>query len=328
MGAGASALPVEQLTDPAEITLYKKLQARYDAEIGECATEEAKHELVTSLRKEYDDRVLSTTMLDHAAITVGDVVQAPVEGLFYEGVVNSIDGMFCTVDFGDDDCQQVLLDVCRRVLAWHTIEVNDEVKVRDTQSDLEFVGHVTGVTSGPMGPVYEVKYDQDDEAGEVEKHISPDRIRKLKSARSSAMKRWHKAYTVIVAAHAFEAAGKKEPDGALDPDYGGAKYARGADAARAERKEAPEASPEAKGPAGGAGGVLPNADGLDPDYSGAKFARGAQAARQHHDADAAPAGEAKADATVVYADDGGLDPDFSGAKYARGAQAAGAMPEE
>ena len=167
MGAGASALPVEQLTDPAEIELYKKLQARYDAEIGECVTEEAKHELVTSLRKEYDDRVLSTTMLDHAAITVGDVVQAPVEGLFYEGVVNSIDGMVCTVDFGDEDCQQVLLDVCRRVLAWHTIEVNDEVKVRDTQSDLEFVGHVTGVTSGPMGPVYEVKYDQDDDAGEA-----------------------------------------------------------------------------------------------------------------------------------------------------------------
>ena len=54
------------------------------------------------------------------------------------------------------------------------------MKVRDIDSALEFVGHVTQVTTGPVGPVYEVKYDETDE---VEKHIAPDRLRKVKSAR-------------------------------------------------------------------------------------------------------------------------------------------------
>ena len=173
MGAGASAIPVEQLTDPKERALYDKLKAQYDAEVESCETDTAKAMLMKKLRQQYDEQVLSTTMEDHAAIQCGDVVQAPVEGMFYEGVVIAINGMMCTVDFGDDDVQQVLLDVCRRVLAWHTIEVGDEVKVRDVDSALEFVGHVTNVTTGPVGPVYEVKYDETDE---VEKHIAPGRL--------------------------------------------------------------------------------------------------------------------------------------------------------
>jgi len=153
MGAGASAIPVDQLTDPKERALYDKLKAQYDEEVASCETDTAKAMLMKKLRQQYDEQVLSTTMEDHAAIQCGDVVQAPVEGMFYEGVVIAINGMMCTVDFGDDDVQSVLLDVCRRVLAWHTIEVGDEVKVRDVDSALEFVGHVTNVTTGPVGPV-------------------------------------------------------------------------------------------------------------------------------------------------------------------------------
>ena len=313
MGAGASAIPVDQLTDPKERALYNKLKAQYDAEVESCDTDTAKAMLMKRLRQQYDQEVLSTTMEDHAAIQCGDVVQAPVEGMFYEGVVIAINGMMCTVDFGEDDVQSVLLDVCRRVLAWHTIEVGDEVKVRDVDSALEFVGHVTNVTTGPVGPVYEVKYDADDESGEVEKHIAPDRLRKVKSARSSAIKRWHKAYTVIVAAHAFEQAGKGELD------------------MSSESKEESKIDRTVSGRnvGDGAVGVLPNADGLDPDYEGAKYARGAAMARgEHHESKDGHVELLEMD-DVVYADEGSaLDPDYEGAKYARGAQAAGAMPEE
>ena len=310
MGAGASAIPVDQLTNPAERALYDKLKAQYDAEVGSCETDTEKAMLMKKMRQQYDEQVLSTTMEDHAAIQCGDVVQAPVEGMFYEGVVIAINGMMCTVDFGEDDVQSVLLDVCRRVLAWHTIEVGDEVKVRDVDSALEFVGHVTQVTTGPVGPVYEVKYDETDE---VEKHIAPDRLRKVKSARSSAIKRWHKAYTVIVAAHAFEQAGKGELD------------------MSSESKEEGKIDRTVSGRdvSSGAMGVLPNADGLDPDYEGAKYARGAQAARGEHHESKDGHVELLATDDVVYADEGGLgNSDYEGAKYARGAQAAGAMPEE
>ena len=313
MGAGASAIPVDQLTDPKERALYDKLKAQYDEEVVNCDTDTAKAMLMKKLRQQYDEQVLSTTMEDHAAIQCGDVVQAPVEGMFYEGVVIAINGMMCTVDFGDDDVQSVLLDVCRRVLAWHTIEVGDEVKVRDVDSALEFVGHVTSVTTGPVGPVYEVKYDADDDSGEVEKHIAPDRLRKVKSARSSAIKRWHKAYTVIVAAHAFEQAGKGELD------------------LSSESKEESKIDRTVSGRnvGDGAVGVLPNADGLDPDYEGAKYARGAAMARGEHHESKDGHVELVADEGVVYADEGGLgNSDYEGAKYARGAQAAGAMPEE
>ena len=310
MGAGASAIPVDQLTDPKERALYDKLKAQYDEEVESCETDTAKAMLMKKLRQQYDEQVLSTTMEDHAAIQCGDVVQAPVEGMFYEGVVIAINGMMCTVDFGDDDVQSVLLDVCRRVLAWHTIEVGDEVKVRDVDSALEFVGHVTNVTTGPMGPVYEVKYDETDE---VEKHIAPDRLRKVKSARSSAIKRWHKAYTVIVAAHAFEQAGKGELDMSSE----------------AKEESKIDRTVSGRNVGDGAVGVLPNADGLDPDYEGAKYARGAAMARGEHHESKDGHVELVADEGVVYADEGSaLDPDYEGAKYARGAAAAGAMPEE
>ena len=107
-----------------------------------------------------------------------------------------------------------------------------------------------------MGPVYEVKYDETDE---VEKHIAPDRLRKVKSARSSAIKRWHKAYTVIVAAHAFEQAGKGELDMSSESK----------EESKIDRTVSGRMSETVRW------ACYPNADGLDPDYEGAKYARGA-----------------------------------------------------
>ena len=68
MGAGASAIPVDQLTDPKERALYDKLKAQYDEEVGSCDTDTAKAMLMKKLRQQYDEQVLSTTMEDHAAI--------------------------------------------------------------------------------------------------------------------------------------------------------------------------------------------------------------------------------------------------------------------
>ena len=42
MGAGASAIPVDQLTDPKERALYNKLKAQYDEEVESCETDTAK----------------------------------------------------------------------------------------------------------------------------------------------------------------------------------------------------------------------------------------------------------------------------------------------
>ena len=117
---------------------------------------------------------------------------------------------------------------------------------------------------------------------------------------------------MIVAAHAFEQAGKGELD------------------MSSESKEESKIDRTVSGRnvGDGAVGVLPNADGLDPDYEGAKYARGAQAARgEHHESKDGHARSNAATGYVVYADEGGLgNSDYEGAKYARGAQAAGAMP--
>jgi hypothetical protein len=118
---------------------------------------------------------------------------------------------------------------------------------------------------------------------------------------------------VIVAAHAFEQAGKGELD------------------LSSESKEESKIDRTVSGRnvGDGAVGVLRNADGLDPDYEGAKYARGAAMARGEHHESKDGHVELVADEGVVYADEGSaLDPDYEGAKYARGAAAAGAMPEE
>ena len=82
MGAGASAIPVDQLTNPAERALYAKLKAQYDEEVGSCDTDTAKAMLMKKLRQQYDEQVLSTTMEDHAAISAAMWSRRPSRGCF------------------------------------------------------------------------------------------------------------------------------------------------------------------------------------------------------------------------------------------------------
>ena len=56
MGAGASAIPVDQLTDPKERALYDKLKAQYDEEVASCETDTAKAMLMKKLRQQYDEQ--------------------------------------------------------------------------------------------------------------------------------------------------------------------------------------------------------------------------------------------------------------------------------
>ena len=51
---------------------------RYDDEVEACEDDDARRALLVRLRREYDDWLQKGGHLDHAAIVVGDVVQAPV----------------------------------------------------------------------------------------------------------------------------------------------------------------------------------------------------------------------------------------------------------
>ena len=83
MGAGASAIPVDQLTNPAERALYDKLKAQYDEEVESCETDTAKAMLMKKLRQQYDEQVLAGGPLrdwldDHSAMQCAEAA-TPVE---------------------------------------------------------------------------------------------------------------------------------------------------------------------------------------------------------------------------------------------------------
>ena len=65
MGAGASAIPVDQLTDPKERALYDKLKAQYDEEVVNCDTDTAKAMLMKKLRDQYDQEQCGGSSLIH-----------------------------------------------------------------------------------------------------------------------------------------------------------------------------------------------------------------------------------------------------------------------
>ena len=124
MGAGASSVPKLELTDPAEIEVYERLKERYESE-GEGKDDDEKTQLLTALRGEYDNFVHHTKEENHSTVVIGDVVLAPVDGMFFEGVVNHIEDGVATVDFGEHDIQPCPLELCRRVLAWNALEEGD-----------------------------------------------------------------------------------------------------------------------------------------------------------------------------------------------------------
>lgn len=201
MGAGASSVPAPEFTNSAQIEVYEALKHRYEAE-GEGKSDAEKSTLLSSLRSEYDAFVHRGDAEHHAAIVIGDVVHAPVDGMFFEGVVNHIEDGVATVDFGDHDIQPCPLAQCRRVLAWSALEVGDEVSVAETGTDLKFLGVITEVALDEEGrPYYGVAYEG--EADNPERDVAHDRVRKMRSVRSTAVKRWKEAFHAVMAIHAF-----------------------------------------------------------------------------------------------------------------------------
>ena len=213
MGAGASTVPLES-TDPEEIQLYSRLKERYDAETKEMTTESEKEAVYQTLKREYDQWLSEGHDADPHVITVGDVVQAPVDGLYFEGVVTHVGDPEGTasIDFGDHDIQTVAEADCRRVLAWSVLEIGDTVEVKEDGSALQFMGEIVGVNIGARGePRYSVAFHGEEDAPEHD--VRPGRVRKVRSARSTAVKRWKEAFHAVVAVHAFNRAHLKALSG-------------------------------------------------------------------------------------------------------------------
>jgi len=101
MGAGASAkeAPLES-SDPEEQAVYARLKARYDGESPALGSDVERDALYATLKKEYDQWLSDGHDAHPHAISAGDVVQAPVDGLYFEGVVTHVDAEGAHVDFG------------------------------------------------------------------------------------------------------------------------------------------------------------------------------------------------------------------------------------
>jgi len=211
MGAAASAGVLPE--DVEEAAIYKELSAEYETRTnGSTLSESEVASVYAQLRAEYAAQV--RILKDRAAWAVGDVVQAKVDGIFFEGVLTSLEAeASATVSFGDDDSQVVQLTECRRVYAWDAVEVGDTVQVRDRKNPhMTYEAIVSGVASDPFceEQSYTVDYavpandfDRAPSEADVEYGVAFGRLRKMKSARLLTQDKWKKAFKVVNAVNRF-----------------------------------------------------------------------------------------------------------------------------
>ena len=133
---------------------------------------------------------------------VGDIVKAKVDGMMFEGVVvsNGNENVYHTVevDFGDD-VEEVQIDNCSLVMSGLDFEVNDLVQARTEDSVMYCNGKLLHINfDGTM----DILFDGDDEE-DVEKNIPVKYVRKLRTGRELAKRRWHRARTMISSIRAF-----------------------------------------------------------------------------------------------------------------------------
>jgi len=136
----------------------------------------------------------------HNEFCVGDVIRGKPEGdvMWYEGVIQAMnpEKTVFEVDF-DGEIETVKVENAQRVLAWNTLELGDIVQAQPADERNYYNAIVIGINSNGT---YKVIYEGDDE---IEDNIPLERIRKICSNRSAAIRNWKKAFNTLQASKAF-----------------------------------------------------------------------------------------------------------------------------
>lgn len=137
------------------------------------------------------------------AFFVGDIVKAKVDGMMFEGVVIANGGEehdqdSVDVDFGDE-VERVKIDNCALVMSGLDFEVGDVIQARTVENYLYCNGTILKIN---LDGTMDILFDGDDES-DVERNIPHHLVRKLRTGRELAKKRWMRARTVISTMRAF-----------------------------------------------------------------------------------------------------------------------------
>ena len=217
MGAGASS--ADGSISEREEKFFKEMQRAYDKEPQLAENKMERKESLKFFRDKINSFVESepkteeksgparsivtrTTSSVHPPPTfyVGDVVKAKVDGMMFEGVVvhNGEEDSTIDVDFGDE-IETVKIEDCSLVMSGLDFEVGDLVQARTVDTLLYCNGTILNINHDAT---MDILFDGDDE-DDVEKNIPHNFVRKLRTGRELAKKRWHRARAMLSTVRAF-----------------------------------------------------------------------------------------------------------------------------
>jgi hypothetical protein len=127
----------------------------------------------------------STMPYDPSAITIGDIVKAKVDNLYFEGVVVEVNDTFAYVDFGDA-VEKVLKTDCYIIIHAADIEMGDTVEVR---SPGQYLYHTGEVIAFNLDGTVNVKMRSDASDNDVEMFVKMSNLRKIMTNREMSIKR-------------------------------------------------------------------------------------------------------------------------------------------
>lgn len=131
---------------------------------------------------------------------IGDVVKAKVDGMMFEGVIvshNNEEDMV-EVDFGEET-EFVKNDKCALVMSGLDFEVGDVVQARTVDNFLYCNGKILNINHDAT---MDILFDGDDD-DDVERNIPHALVRKIRTGRDLAKKRWQRARAMISSVRAF-----------------------------------------------------------------------------------------------------------------------------
>ena len=201
MGVAASLLDD---SEAAQFASFLALKDIYDSEFaslidaGEMTQTEALELMKTRAADVLRRRELMRSKARNCQFSVGDIATTTSdEGAVIEGVIISIQ---LTPD-GEDNASlddgskvhSVLIQNLTLKYGGETIELRDQVEVKEEDSHLRFQGVVTDIHEDGT---YTVKFDGDDD-GDIESGIKLNSLRKISTGRNLACMRWKKVKNAI-----------------------------------------------------------------------------------------------------------------------------------